>query len=71
MQKRHPAMYTPVGKQKVFIDKMAAGNWNDYYDGLTIHPYCGDPGADQDKGAFYDSAMRLAENVGIQKVKIM
>lgn len=37
---------------------MAAGNWNDYYDGLTIHPYCGDPGADQDKGAFYDSAMR-------------
>ena len=48
---------------------MAAGNWNDYYDGLTIHPYCGDPGADQDKGAFYDSAMRLAENVGIQKVK--
>lgn len=56
---------------KGFIDKMAAGNWNDYYDGLTIHPYCGDPGADQDKGAFYDSAMRLAENVGIQKVKIM
>ena len=54
---------------KGFIDKMAAGNWNDYYDGLTIHPYCGDPGADQDKGAFYDSAMRLAENVGIQKVK--
>ena len=50
---------------------MAAGNWNDYYDGLTIHPYCGDPGADQDKGAFYDSAMRLAENVGIQKLKIM
>ena len=43
---------------KGFIDKMAAGNWNDYYDGLTIHPYCGDPGADQDKGAFYDSAMR-------------
>ena len=63
-------MYTPSWETKGFIDKMAAGNWNDYYDGLTIHPCCWRSGCgSEDKGAFYDSAMRLAENVGIQKVK--
>lgn len=54
---------------KGFIDKMQAGGWNEYYDGLTIHPYCGDPGSDASPDAFYDSAMRLAETVGVQKVQ--
>ena len=50
-----------------FISKMAERNANEWYDGLTIHPYSGDPGGSGD--SFYDSAMGLAENVGIRKVR--
>ena len=50
-----------------FISKMDARDANEWYDGLTIHPYSGDPGGSGD--SFYDSAMRLAENVGIAKVQ--
>ena len=50
-----------------FISKMAARGANEWYDGLTIHPYSGDPGGSG--GSFYDSAMLLAENVGVRKVQ--
>ena len=50
-----------------FISKMAQRNANEWYDGLTIHPYSGDPGGSG--ASFYDSAMLLAENVGIAKVQ--
>ena len=50
-----------------FISKMAARNANEWYDGLTIHPYSGTPTGTGD--SFYDSAMQLAENVGVRKVQ--
>ena len=50
-----------------FISKMAARNANEWYDGLTIHPYSGTPSGSG--GAFYDSAMGLAESAGIRKVQ--
>ena len=50
-----------------FISKMAERNADEWYDGLTIHPYSGDPGGSGD--SFYDSAMALAENVGVRKVQ--
>ena len=50
-----------------FISKMAERNANEWYDGLTIHPYSGDPGGNGD--SFYDSAMKKAEDVGIRNVQ--
>ena len=50
-----------------FISKMADRGANEWYDGLTIHPYSGTPSGSGD--SFYDSAMALAENVGIHKVQ--
>ena len=52
-----------------FINKMKAGGWDEYYDGLTIHPYCGNPGENNSDNEFYDNAMKLAEDVGIKKVE--
>ena len=50
-----------------FISKMAARDANEWYDGLTIHPYSGTPSGSG--AAFYDSAMSLAESSGIAKVQ--
>ena len=50
-----------------FINKMEQRNANDLYDGLTIHPYSGTPTGTGE--TFYDSAMLLAENVGVAKVQ--
>ena len=53
---------------KGFIDRMA--NQQDYYDGLTIHPYSGAPqGGSNNAELFYDSAMKLAEDNGIKHVE--
>ena len=52
-----------------FIDKMKQGDRSQYYDGLTIHPYCGNPGENNPNDVFYDNAMKLAEDVGIKKVE--
>ena len=53
---------------KGFIDCMA--NQQDYYDGLTIHPYSGTPqGGSNNAELFYDSAMKLAEDNGIKHVE--
>ena len=50
-----------------FISKMQQRNANEWYDGLTIHPYSGTPNGSG--AAFYDSAMSLAETAGIRKVQ--
>lgn len=52
-----------------FINRMQSGGWNEYYDGLTIHPYCGNPGENNPDNEFYDNAMKLAEDAGIKKVQ--
>ncbi|KAB5608591.1 DUF5011 domain-containing protein [Bifidobacterium jacchi] len=47
---------------------MTALGANEWYDGLTIHPYSGTPsGSTTD--AWYDDAMKKAENVGIAEVR--
>ena len=50
-----------------FISKMEQRGANEWYDGLTIHPYSGDPGGSG--ASFYDSAMKKAEDVGIANVQ--
>ena len=50
-----------------FISKMQQRSANEWYDGLTIHPYSGTPNGSG--AAFYDSAMSLAETAGIRKVQ--
>lgn len=42
---------------------------NKWYDGMTIHPYSGTVSGGTNAEAFYDDAMKKAENVGIQNVK--
>lgn len=50
-----------------FVKTMDQNNYNDLYDGLTIHPYSGTPtGSGED---FYDSAMKLADKNGIAHVQ--
>ena len=50
-----------------FISKMEQRDANEWYDGLTIHPYSGTPTGSGT--SFYDSAMLLAENVGVRNVQ--
>ena len=53
-----------------FVTKMNNRGYNDYYDGLTIHPYSGTPdGGSANPELFYDSAMKKAEDVGIKHVQ--
>ncbi|MGG7142445.1 LamG-like jellyroll fold domain-containing protein [Clostridium nigeriense] len=50
-----------------FINTMNAKGQNDLYDGLTIHPYSGDPGGSGED--FYNKAMKLSETTAYNKVK--
>ena len=52
-----------------FINIMNELNANEWYDGMTIHPYSGTVGGGSNAATFYDNAMTLAETVGIKKVK--
>lgn len=52
-----------------FINRMANLNANEWYDGMTIHPYSGTPSGGNDANAWYDSAMSKAEITGIGRVK--
>ena len=52
-----------------FITKMNNLNANEWYDGMTIHPYSGTVSGGSDPAAFYDNAMTLAETAGIAKVQ--
>ena len=64
---RHEAYVYSSYETNGFITRMANGGYNDLYDGLTIHPYSGTPSGSGT--AFYDSAMSLAESVGVKKVQ--
>ena len=52
-----------------FINRMNELGANEWYDGMTIHPYSGTVAGGNDANAFYDNAMKKAEDVGIQNVK--
>jgi alpha-L-arabinofuranosidase len=52
-----------------FINRMNELGANEWYDGMTIHPYSGTVSGGTNAEAFYDDAMKKAENVGIQNVK--
>ncbi len=52
-----------------FIKRMSDLDANKWYDGMTIHPYSGSVSGGTNADAFYDDAMKKAENVGIQKVR--
>ena len=52
-----------------FINRMNELGANEWYDGMTIHPYSGSVSGGTNAEAFYDDAMKNAENVGIQKVR--
>lgn len=48
---------------------MEAKNAEQWYDGMTIHPYSDHVDGGNDANAFYDNAMKRAEVSGIGKVK--
>lgn len=56
-----------------FITKMEQLGFNNYYDGMSIHPYSGTiggtVGGNIEAGAFYDEAMKKAETSGVNHVK--
>ena len=56
-------------ESKGFINRMNSLGANEWYDGMTIHPYSGTVSGGSDANAFYDNAMKKAENVGIQHVQ--
>ena len=64
---KHEAFVYSSYESQGFITKMANGGYNEWYDGLTIHPYSGTPSGTGT--AFYDSAMQKAENTGIAHVQ--
>ena len=52
-----------------FITKMNDRNANEWYDGMTIHPYSGTVSGGSNADTFYDNAMKLAEDTGVGKVQ--
>ena len=52
-----------------FITLMNNLDANEWYDGMTIHPYSGTVSGGTDVNLFYDNAMKKAEDTGIQKVR--
>ena len=60
-------VYTSFESQG-FITLMDNLSANEWYDGMTIHPYSGTVTGDTQE-AFYDNAMKKAEDVGVQHVQ--
>ena len=52
---------------KEFVNMMNTQGKNDLYDGITIHPYSGDPGSTGEQ--FYNNAMKLSETTAYNRVK--
>ena len=51
-----------------FVNKMAAGGYNDLYDGVVVHPYSGTVSGSTPE-EFYDNAMLKTEGSGVNPVK--
>ena len=60
---RHTANVYTSYESTGFITRMANLNANQWYDGMTIHPYSGTP-TGATAGAWYDDAMKKAETAG-------
>lgn len=65
----HEAKVYTSFESEGFITRMNNLNANDWYDGMTIHPYSGTVGATGTPEAFYDEAMKKAETKGVDHVK--
>ena len=65
---RHTANVYTSYESTGFITRMANLNANQWYDGMTIHPYSGTP-TGATAGAWYDDAMKKAETAGVNRVK--
>lgn len=65
----HQAKVYTSHESKEFIDLMEKQGDNEWYDGMTIHPYSGSVQNVDDENAFYDEAMQKAEEVGIGNVQ--
>lgn len=61
-------VYTSFESQG-FINRMNNLGANEWYDGMTIHPYSGTVGGGSDVNTFYDNAMKKAEDVGVKHVQ--
>ena len=67
-KKREANVYTSF-ESHGFIRRMNEKNANQYYDGMTIHPYSGHVNGGENPELFYDNAMKKAEDVGIKHVR--
>ncbi|MCW6661499.1 YSIRK-type signal peptide-containing protein [Aerococcaceae bacterium NML201209] len=65
---REANVYTGF-ESRGFIQRMAQKNAEQYYDGMTIHPYSGHVAGGNNAEVFYDNAMKKAEDVGIEHVR--
>ena len=65
---RHTANVYTSYESTGFITRMTNLNANQWYDGMTIHPYSGTP-TGATAGAWYDDAMKKAETAGVNRVK--
>ena len=61
-------VYTSFESQG-FITRMNNLGANEWYDGMTIHPYSGTVSGGSNAETFYDNAMKKAEDVGIDHVQ--
>lgn len=65
---KHKANVYTSYESKGFIQRMNNLHANDWYDGMTIHPYSGTVQGNTPE-AFYDDAMKKAETKGVDHVK--
>ena len=64
----HEALVYTSYQAKGFCDRMTELHKNDLYDGMTVHPYSGTVKGSS-KEAFYDDAMKKAEDKSIKEVR--
>lgn len=65
----HEAKVYTSHESSEFINEMERLGANEWYDGMTIHPYSDPVSGGTDTAVFYDNAMKRAEEAGIKKVE--